>query len=50
MRASKRGEMEGERVLRELEPPGDVAGSHAGRPALHEETEDLQPALLCQCA
>ena len=50
MRASKRGEMEGERVLRKLEPPRDVAGSHAVRSALHKQTEDLQPALLSQGA
>jgi len=50
MRASKRGEMEGERVLRKLEPPRDVAGGHAVWSALHEQTEDLQPALLCQGA
>ena len=46
MGASKRGEMEREGVLRELEPPRDVAGSHAARSALHKQTDDLQPALL----
>ena len=48
-RASER-EMEGERVLRELEPPRDVACGHAVRSALHEQAEDLQPALLRQRA
>ena len=46
MRSSKRGEMEGQRILRQLEQPRDVARGHAVRPALHEQTEDLQPAFL----
>ena len=33
--------MEGERVLRQLEPPRDIARRHAVRPALHEQTKDL---------
>ena len=48
--AGKCCEMEGERVLRQLEPPRDVARRHAVRSALDEETEDLQPALLRQSA
>jgi hypothetical protein len=50
MGAGKCGDVEGERVLRELEPPCDVAGGHADGSALHEQAEDLQPALLPQSA
>jgi len=48
--AGKCCEMEGERVLRQLEPPRDVARRHAVGSALDEETKDLQPALLRQSA
>jgi hypothetical protein len=48
--AGKCCEMEGERVLRQLEPPRDVARRHPVGSALDEETEDLKPALLRQRA
>src|SRR6478736_230895 len=42
--------MEGERVLRQLEPPRDVARRHPAGSALNEKTKDLEPALLRQSA
>ncbi len=50
MSAGERGDMEGERVLRQLETPRDVPRRHALGSALDEEAKDLQPALLRQSA
>lgn len=48
LRARENGDMERQGVVRHLKPPRDVTRRHAVRPALNEQTEDFQAALLCQ--
>jgi hypothetical protein len=50
LRARENGDMERQGVVRHLKPPRDVTRRHAVRPALNEQTEDFQAALLCQGA
>ena len=46
LRAGEDGDMEGQGVVRQLEPPRDVAGRHAVWPALHEQAKDIEAAFL----